>query len=161
LLASILERAQSRDRASRYQDFDALLADLARLLLQVRKTDLHFSGLFETPALSGPDPTHEAPPEESIHVTVHRPPAVCRGEWKALIVAIESSSPIPLESELTFVPQVNGVEFNPARVSFQWMESSHQASFRLRASAALDGQSAHGQMCVYLGRILVAQVPLA
>ena len=66
--------------------------------------------------------------------------------------------PIPQEGELTFVPQMNGIEFNPRRVSFLWQESVHQAAFRLRASPQMDGQTVRGQMCVYLGSIIVAQV---
>jgi serine/threonine protein kinase len=164
LLTSILERAQTQDRQSRYENFDALLADVARLLLQLRKTDLHFSGLFETVPLSGQDPTQAVTPRENVQFTVHSPQVVRPGEWKTLLgtldSTIDSTMPIPLEGELTFVPQMNGVEFNPGRVSCMWQESVHQASFRMRASPVVDGQTVRGQMFVYLGSIMVAQVAL-
>lgn len=72
----------------------------------------------------------------------------------------DASAPIPAEGELTFVPEMNGIEFNPPRLSFLWNESVHQAAFRLRALPAVDGSMARGQMCVYLGSIVVAQIPL-
>ncbi len=160
LLESIIERATHEDRASRYQSFDELLADAARLLLQLRRTDLHFSGLFEAPAPAGPDPTEA--PRENVQLTIHPPAAIRPGEWQSLLAEARlSENGNAPEGELTFVPDMNGVDFNPRRVSFQWEESVHQASFRVRASAALDGQTAHGQMCVYFGSVVVAQVPLA
>ena len=204
LLADIVRRATDPDRESRYPNFDELLADAARLLLQLRKTDLHFSGLFEAVSATGPDPTQEAPPpsqfDDNVQFTVYRPHAVRPGEWKTLLAFAhlsdrpadapedepdpikdvqqraqqilgkdagqyqdlrqDSTMPIPHEGELTFVPEINGVEFNPRRVTFLWQESVHQASFRLRASPSLDGKTARGQMCVYLGSIVVAQVVL-
>jgi hypothetical protein len=160
LLTRILQRAQTQDRQSRYENFDALLADVARLLLQLRKTDLHFSGLFETVPFSGQDPTQAVTPQENVQFTVSCPQVVRPGEWKTLLGTLDSTMPIPLEGELTFVPQVNGVEFNPQRMSCMWQESVHQASFRMRAWPAVDGQTVRGQMSVYFGSIVVAQVAL-
>jgi hypothetical protein len=162
LLESIIERATHHDRDARYQNFDELLADAARLLVELRKTDLHFSGLFEAAAPAGPDPTAE-PVREDARFAVHRPRSVRSGEWQTLLAYAywpENAADAP-EGEVTFVPRMNGVEFNPRRVSFQWEESVHEVSFRMRASASLDGQTARGQMCVYWGSILMAQVPLA
>ena len=68
---------------------------------------------------------------------------------------------IPQRGVLTFVPSVPGVEFNPPRASFEWNESVHKVSFRLRASASLEGKTARGDMSVYLGGILVADLQLA
>jgi hypothetical protein len=215
LLTSIIERALSEDRESRYRNFDELLADAARLLVQLRNTDLHFTGLFESFSPPGPEPaqtpsagtTHEraGTTYEKVRFTVYRPRAVRPGEWKTLLAYAHLSErpadapeddpdpiqdvqprdiqqradqilgkdaaqyrdfprnggmPIPHENELTFVPQMNGIEFNPRRVSFLWQESVHQAAFRLRASPRMDGQTVRGQMCVYWGSILVAQVAL-
>jgi serine/threonine protein kinase len=168
LLTSILQRAMSKDRESRYQSFDELLVDAARLLVQLRKTDLEFTGLFE----SWPPPSpmdHDL--HENVQFTVYRPGAVRPGEWKTLLAfahfseqsedgAMPTPRPIPLVGELTFVPQMNGIEFNPPRVSLLWQESVHKAAFRLRASPHMDGQTVRGQMCVYLGSIIVAQVAL-
>jgi Protein kinase domain len=154
LLESIIERATDPDRDLRYQSFDELLADVARLLLQLRKTDLHFSGLFEAVAEK---------PREDVQLAIQPPGPIRPGEWQTLVAEArlsENAGNAP-EGELTFVPEMNGVEFNPRRVSFQWEESVHHASFRLRASAGLDGQTAHGEMCVYSGSIVVAQVPFA
>jgi serine/threonine protein kinase len=200
LLRSIIQRAMNADRESRYRGFDELLADAARLLVQLRNTDLEFTGLFES--WSPPDPPLDYQPvHDNVQFTVYRPRAVRPGEWKTLLAFAhlserpadapeddpdpikdvqqranqilgkdlaqyqdllqDSARPIPQEGELTFVPQMNGIEFNPRRVSFLWQESIHQAAFRLRATPQMDGQTVRGQMCVYLGSIIVAQVPLS
>ncbi len=189
LLTSIIERALNKDRESRYQSFDELLPDAARLLVQLRKTDLEFTGLFESWPARGSD---AAPSQfhEDLQFTVYRPRAVRPGQWRTLlafahlserpddvmrprdvqprdvqqwanqILEMDGAKPIPCEGELTFVPQMDGVEFNPRRVSLIWKESLHQAAFRLRASPGVDGQTVQGQMCVYLGSVILAQVAL-
>jgi hypothetical protein len=68
---------------------------------------------------------------------------------------------VPSEGQVTFVPEVAGVEFNPPRVSFLWQESVHRAEFRLRASRELNGKTARGQLTVFLGSIILADIPLA
>ena len=72
----------------------------------------------------------------------------------------DSAFGVPREGELTFVPTMPGVDFNPPRRSFLWIESVHREDFRLRASPTLDGQTARGSLTVYLGRIVLAQVSL-
>ena len=73
----------------------------------------------------------------------------------------ESRKAVPRDGEITFIPLVSGVEFNPARHSFTWTESVHRAEFRMRANRVLDGSTARGRVDVYLGTILLADVPVA
>ncbi len=68
---------------------------------------------------------------------------------------------VPRAGELTFVPNISGLEFNPPRVTLRWFESVHRAEFRVRASNALDGTTARGTVSVYLGSILLADVPIS
>jgi hypothetical protein len=68
---------------------------------------------------------------------------------------------VPRGGELTLVPEVPGVEFNPPCRSFHWQEAVHREEFRLRAGAALDGRTARGRLSVFLGGILLADVALA
>jgi hypothetical protein len=56
---------------------------------------------------------------------------------------------------------VDGVELNPPRRSFMWLEPVHQEDFRMRAEARLEGQRARGRLSVYFGSILIAEVSLA
>jgi hypothetical protein len=72
----------------------------------------------------------------------------------------DSALPIPREGELTFVPEMTGVEFNPRQLSLQWQESVHRCEFRFRASQELDGKVARGRISIFLGSIIVAQVAL-
>src|SRR5262249_44306397 len=73
----------------------------------------------------------------------------------------DSRHPVPREGELTFVPEVPGVEFNPPSRNFVWEEAVHREEFRLRASPELDGQTARGRLTVFLGGIILAEVNLS
>jgi hypothetical protein len=73
----------------------------------------------------------------------------------------DSSQSIPRQSEISFVPFIEGVEFNPPSISFIWQESVHSQKFRMRASPLLDGKIARGRMSIYLGAILLAEINLS
>jgi hypothetical protein len=72
----------------------------------------------------------------------------------------DSAGAVPRMGELTFVPEVEGVVFNPPRQTILWIESVHEVAFRMQAGAALDGTTARGRMSVFLGGILLADVNL-
>lgn len=72
----------------------------------------------------------------------------------------DSGQAIPQGGQITFVPQMDNVQFNPPQQSFFWEEDEHTVTFRLRAIAALEGKVARGRMAVFLGVILVADIPL-
>lgn len=74
--------------------------------------------------------------------------------------AEEAASALARGSELTFVPQMDGVAFNPPSASFHWLEAVHREEFRLRASRALAGKRARGRLSVFLGNLLIAEVNL-
>ncbi|MDQ1483339.1 MAG: hypothetical protein QOF35_1415, partial [Actinomycetota bacterium] len=68
---------------------------------------------------------------------------------------------VPKEGELTLVPAVDGIEFNPARRGFRWVEDVHKEEFRLRAQSRLNQTVARGRLTVYLGAFILADVDLA
>ncbi len=72
----------------------------------------------------------------------------------------DSSQAVPKEGELTFVPEITGCEFNPPRQVIRWVESVHKVEFRLRASLSQDGKMVRGRMSIFLGAILLAEIPL-
>lgn len=72
----------------------------------------------------------------------------------------DSSQQLPRGSALTFVPEIDGIEFNPSRRSFLWLEPVHQEEFRMRAGQELNGKRARGRLFVYFGSILIAEVSL-
>jgi ankyrin repeat protein len=76
-------------------------------------------------------------------------------------VTQDSSAPVAREREITFVPTVPDVEFNPPSRTFIWLEDVHTEKFRLRASQSLDGQVVRGRMSVFLGSIVLADIPLS
>jgi tetratricopeptide (TPR) repeat protein len=71
----------------------------------------------------------------------------------------ESRGAVPKESELTFVPYAEDIDFNPRRQSFEWQEDVHQQNFRLRAKSGAPSRVV-GQMTVYLGACILADVDL-
>jgi hypothetical protein len=75
--------------------------------------------------------------------------------------AQDSAQAVPREGEITFLPTVPGIEFNPPSRTFLWEEDVHKEEFRLRASPQLDQQTARGRLSVFLGSILLAEVTLS
>lgn len=73
----------------------------------------------------------------------------------------DSRAAVPREGEITFRPQMNGIVFNPPEHSFLWVESVQRAEFRMKGDAKLEGTTARGSLSVYLGSILLAEIPLA
>jgi hypothetical protein len=73
---------------------------------------------------------------------------------------VDSRHAIPREGELTFLPEMDGIDFNPPLQSIRWMENVHRVEFRLRARPALDQGTARGRLVVFLGPFLLADVPL-
>jgi serine/threonine protein kinase len=75
-------------------------------------------------------------------------------------VAQQAVSLASRDNQITIVPTVPGVEFNPPSVSFLWLEEVHSESFLMRASPRVDGQRIRGRVSVFLGSILIAEAPL-
>jgi len=73
----------------------------------------------------------------------------------------DSRQAVPRQGEITLVPEVPGIEFNPPSRSFLWTETVHKEEFRIRASHQLDGKIAEGRISVFLsGSIILAEVYL-
>lgn len=66
---------------------------------------------------------------------------------------------VPHQSALTFVPSAEGIEFMPPRKTIRWREGVRRAEFRLRAGAGPGGLR-RGRVSVYLGSLLIGDVPL-
>jgi outer membrane protein OmpA-like peptidoglycan-associated protein len=75
-------------------------------------------------------------------------------------VTADSAQAIPRSGELTLVPEMEGVEFNPERAAFRWEQSVHRADFQLRASPGALPRVARGQLTVFCGPFIVADIPL-
>lgn len=75
----------------------------------------------------------------------------------------DSRLAVPREGEITMLPEVSGIEFNPPRRSFFWKDgvAVHTESFDMRANPSLDGQTARGRLTIFLGRIILAEISLA
>jgi len=73
----------------------------------------------------------------------------------------DSSAAIPADGDLVFVVEIPGVEVNPPRHSFRWTEPVHREEFRIRAAAQIVGTTARGRLTVFLGCIVIAELPLA
>ena len=116
------------------------------------ETLLAFAHLGEAREAGGPDPLDE----------VRLQAKAVLGEeledFRTLVA--DTSVAIPREGEITFVPRVEGVEFNPPSRSFLWQEDVHREAFRMRAAPALAGTTARGTFTVFLGAVLLAEMAL-
>jgi serine/threonine protein kinase/pSer/pThr/pTyr-binding forkhead associated (FHA) protein len=119
-------------------------------------TMLAFAHLSERPPDGGVD---EPDPIEELQRQARQALGEKLDEYRA--ATQDSQHPVPRQGELTFLPEVPGVEFNPPSRSFVWEEAVHREEFRLRASPELDGQTARGRLTVFLGGIILAEVNLS
>jgi pSer/pThr/pTyr-binding forkhead associated (FHA) protein len=117
---------------------------------------LAFAHLDELPADAAPD---EPDPIEEVERQAEQLLGEKLGAYRQTTHV--SRAAVPREGEITFLPEVPGIEFNPPRRTFLWVESVHREEFRLRASPALDGEMAKGTLSVFLGSILLAEVTLS
>ncbi|MDQ1558000.1 MAG: hypothetical protein QOD32_1060 [Pyrinomonadaceae bacterium] len=106
----------------------------------------------------------DAPPDEPEPLAeVKRLAARVLADETAEYDALKQNSlhAVPRQGEITFVPDVDGCEFNPPSQTFSWHKSVHKVEFELRAAASLDGRVARGRLTVFLGTLILADVPLA
>jgi len=122
---------------------------------EVYTTVLAFAHLEELPPEA---PTDAIDPEEEVKRQARN---VLGDEIKNYrSTTQESLSAIPREGELIFVLELDGFRCNPPRQTVFWEENVHRVEFRVRAPAALHGKTCRGQLRVFLGDILLAEVVL-
>ena len=105
----------------------------------------------------------DAPPEEADPIEQVKALAQQQlGESASAYVSrlSDAGEAIPRQSELTFVPSMDGVEFNPPRRTFRWLEDVHQEDFRLHAAPTPSAVTARGRLTVFLGVVILADVEL-
>lgn len=76
-------------------------------------------------------------------------------------VTTDSTRAIPRAGELSLVPEMEGVQFNPERAVFRWQQSVHRADFQIKATPGLVPRTARGQLTVFCGPFIVADIPLS
>lgn len=116
---------------------------------------LAFAHLAEKPADA---PAEEPDPVEEVQRQAKQILGEKVSEYQDLTQ--DSLQAVPKQGEITFVPYVKDIEFNPPRRTFTWQESVHREEFRLRADASLDGRTVRGKLSIFLGAILLGDVPL-
>ena len=76
-------------------------------------------------------------------------------------VVSDAARGIPRSGELTLIPRVDGLEFNPPQYSFRWEQSVHRAEFQFRPVPGITaGTTLRGHLVAYLGSIIVGDVAL-
>jgi hypothetical protein len=76
------------------------------------------------------------------------------------VTRVDAGAGVPREGQLTFAPFVEGVDFNARSQTFDWQEDVHQQSFRLKARPDTPGRVLRGQLTVYLGAFILADIAL-
>jgi len=64
----------------------------------------------------------------------------------------DAAQPVPWGGQLTLVPDVPGLEFNPPQRSFLLREDIHREEFRFRATAGMEGRTVRGRLGVFSAR---------
>ncbi len=72
----------------------------------------------------------------------------------------ETMREVPHLSELTFVPFVNGIEFSRNQITLPWTSNVLKVRFECRPKPEFVGQTLHGSISIYLGRNILASIPL-
>jgi hypothetical protein len=75
-------------------------------------------------------------------------------------VVQDAQDAVPRDEILTLVPQVPGVEFEPAERDFPCRGTVHLEMFLARALPQLPAQTARGKLSVHLGTHAIAELPL-
>ncbi len=74
---------------------------------------------------------------------------------------VDSTSGLSRGAHLRIVPDLPGIQCNPAEAELDWWEPVHEVSFRLRADASLVGSTVRGAVRIWFGPILIGEVSLA
>jgi hypothetical protein len=73
----------------------------------------------------------------------------------------DAASSIPREGQLTFVPHFDGLDFSPPYITFVWLGEIQRAEFRMRAPSELAGKIVKGQLRVFCGGLILAELNLS
>lgn len=136
-----------------------------------------------------PEPKPEPADKQEARFTAFGPRQATVGEWASLLVYVHTpdaleraradaqrfkseiggevregrdSSPTYLarDTEITLVPECEGVQFNPQSIRLRWLEDLHRAEFRFRGDSTLAGDAGRIQVTVYVGPVIAATVRL-
>jgi hypothetical protein len=75
-------------------------------------------------------------------------------------VAEDSAAPLATGTELRIVPSADGLRFNPPQALLDWTGEVLTAHFQVRADAAMDGETARGDIAIWAGPLLLAEMAL-
>ncbi|MFM8891246.1 MAG: toll/interleukin-1 receptor domain-containing protein [Planctomycetia bacterium] len=107
-----------------------------------------------------PDAPSNAPdPIELVHQQAQAVLGASAAQFRD--TSVDARQGIPKESEITLLPEIPGVTFNPPSRTFRWVKDVHREEFDMKADASLDGTTARGSIHAYLGVILIARIDLA
>ena len=71
----------------------------------------------------------------------------------------DSTNAVPRQGQIVFLPEMEGVEFNPRRCEFRWTENVHKTEFRFRALPNTGSKTAAGSFDGF-GSLILAEIPL-
>ena len=88
--------------------------------------------------------------------------SVIIGESDEYRPVVDNRFPIVQEDEITLIPEVPGIRFNPPRRSFSWATGlrMHAESFFIYAPFSLTDQSVRGRISVFFKQLLLAEIAL-
>ena len=75
--------------------------------------------------------------------------------------ASDSRAGVPLATGITLRLDLPGCLVDPEQRRFRWLVDVHREEFKVRAPADLAGQTIRGMLSVFMGSLLIADVPIA
>jgi len=69
-----------------------------------------------------------------------------------------ASTKLARGTEITIVPQCEGVTFNPEHIKLKWLGNYHRAVFSFRADKSLEGDAAKGYINIFVGPVIIGSL---
>jgi hypothetical protein len=100
------------------------------------------------------------PPLDPLRVVADRASALF-GDHPPAPVSVDARNELPRGVQLRIVPSLPGLQCNPPEATLDWWEPVHEAAFRVRAGAHLNGAVVRGAIRIWCGPLIFGEVAVA
>ncbi len=115
--------------------------------------------VFAHPSKRAPDAPADAP--DPLEDVARQAARFLENVDEYRVVVQDAKVDLPQGVHLRFVPEVEGVVFNPEQREFDWIKDVHREHFEFRCGTDRAGKTLRGSLRVYFGVVLVAEASLS
>jgi hypothetical protein len=99
---------------------------------------------------------------EEVRVDANKFTELVRGVGTAPRTLMASAErPLARGTEITIVPSLSEVTFDPPQMTFTWREDWHRSLFQFKGDADLRERSSNGEIAIYAGSLILAAIPIS